>query len=193
MKNRRSLGLRIALIAYISSFVVLISSIIILMFNHNTMSERTLVGFEIIELTCYVYIVTSNLLYYLKNDKLLMRFDLLKNYEKQLINNTKIDDMSSDTEIIIGNRFVINNTPTDGFSFDPTKEVKLYQLPKPIRARYNGQIINVYESPTGNTLLTVVGVHEVTDNSGTPILEMFGRNGEIWYLNLKSREIWRVF
>ena len=157
------------------------------------MSECTLVRFEIIELVCYVYIVTSNLLYYLKNDKLLMRFDLMKNYEKQLISNTKINDASSDTEIIIGNRFVINDTPTDGFSFDPTKEIKVYQLPKPIRARYNGQIINVYESPTGNTLLTVVGMHEVTDNNGTPILEMFGRNGEIWYLNLKSREIWRDF
>ena len=193
MENKRSLGLRIALIAYISSFIVLISSIIILMFNHSVMSECTLVRFEIVELACYVYIVTSNLLYYLKNDKLLMRFDLMKNYEKQLINNTKINDASADTEIIIGNRFVIDDTPTDGFSFDPTKEIKVYQLPKPIRARYNGQIINVYESPTGNTLLTVVGMHEVTDNNGTPILEMFGRNGEIWYLNLKSREIWRVF
>ena len=94
---------------------------------------------------------------------------------------------------ITESRFVLSDTPADGFRFDPTKEIKLYPLPKPIRARYNGQIINVYKSPTGNTLLTVVGMHEIADNSGTPILEMIGRNGEIWYLNLKSREIWRIF
>lgn len=187
MKNKRKFGIRIAVIAYISSFVVLISSIIILMFNHNIMSERTLVGFEIVELACYVYIVTSNLLYYLNNDKLLMRFNLLKKYENYLINNTMSDIIN------IEDRFVLTETPIDGFRFDPTKEIKVYQLPKPIRARYNGQIINVYESPTGNTLLAVVGVHEVADNSGIPILEMLGRNGEIWYLNLKSREIWRIF
>lgn len=191
MENKRSLGLRIALIAYISSFMILFSCIIILMFNHNVMSERTLVGFEIIELTCYVYIVMANLLFYLKNDKLLTRFDLLRKYESYLMNNIESNGASG-AEIIIGNRFVVSDTPADGFRFDPTKEIKVYQLPKPIRARYNEQIINVYESPTGNTLLTVVGVHEVTDNSGTPILEMFGRNGEIWYLNLKSREIWRI-
>ena len=155
------------------------------------MSEYALVGFEIVELTCYVYIVMTNLLFYLKNDKLLTRFDLLRKYESHLMNNIESNG-ASDTEIIIGNHFVVSDTPADGFRFDPTKEIKVYQLPKPIRARYNGQIINVYESPTGNTLLTVVGVHEVTDNSGTPILEMFGRNGEIWYLNLKSREIWRI-
>ena len=191
MENKRSLGLRIAIIAYISSFVILLSCIIILMFNHRDMSEYALVGFEIVELTCYVYIVVANLLFYLKNDKLLTRFDLLRKYESHLMNNIESNG-ASDTEIIIGNRFVVSDTPADGFRFDPTKEIKVYQLPKPIRARYNGQIINVYESPTGNTLLTVVGVHEVTDNSGTPILEMFGRNGEIWYLNLKSREIWRI-
>lgn len=191
MENKRSLGLRIAIIAYISSFVILLSCIIILMFNHRDMSEYALVGFEIVELTCYVYIVMANLLFYLKNDKLLTRFDLLRKYESHLMNNIESNG-ASDTEIIIGNRFVVSDTPADGFRFDPTKEIKVYQLPKPIRARYNGQIINVYESPTGNTLLTVVGVHEVTDNSGTPILEMFGRNGEIWYLNLKSREIWRI-
>ena len=191
MENKRSLGLRIAIIAYISSFVILLSCIIILMFNHRDMSEYALVGFEIVELTCYVYIVMVNLLFYLKNDKLLTRFDLLRKYESHLMNNIESNG-ASDTEIIIGNRFVVSDTPADGFRFDPTKEIKVYQLPKPIRARYNGQIINVYESPTGNTLLTVVGVHEITDNNGTPILEMFGRNGEIWYLNLKSREIWRI-
>ena len=192
MKNKRNLKFRIANIAYISSFVILLSCIIILMFNHRDMSECTLVGFEIVELACYTYILTSNLLYYLKSDKLLMRLELLKKYENSLINNIESSEML-DTTVIIGNRFVVSNTPTDGFRFDPTKEIKLYPLPKPIRARYNGQIINVYESPTGNTLLAVVGVHEVADNSGTPILEMFGRNGEIWYLNLESRKIWRIF
>ena len=191
MENKRSLGLRIALIAYISSFMILLNCVIILMFNHRDMSEYALVGFEIVELACYVYIVMANLLFYLKNDKLLTRFDLLRKYESHLMNNIESNG-ASDTEIIIGNRFVVSDTPADGFRFDPTKEIKVYQLPKPIRVQYNGQIINVYESPTGNTLLTVVGVHEVTDNNGTPILEMFGRNGEIWYLNLKSREIWRI-
>ena len=192
MENKRSLGLRIALIAYISLFMILLSCIIILMFNHRDMSEYALVGFEIVELTCYVYIVMANLLFYLKNDKLLTRFDLLRKYESYLMNNIESNG-ASDAEIIIGNRFVINNTPADGFRFDPAKEIKVYQLPQPIRAKYNGQIINVYESPTGNTLLTVNGIHEIADNSGTPILEMIGRNGEIWYLNLKSKEIWRIF
>lgn len=191
-KNTKRLGFRIALIAYISSFVILLSCIIILMFNHRDMSEYALVGFEIVELTCYVYILTSNLLFYLKSDKLLMRFDLLKKYESSLMNNIISDD-TVDTTVIIGNRFVVNNTPADGFRFDPTKEIKVYKLPQPIRARYNGQLINVYESPTGNTLLTVNSIHEIADNSGTPILEMIGRNGEIWYLNLKSKEIWRIF
>lgn len=188
MKNKRKFGLRVAVIAYISAFVILLSSIIILMFNHRDMSEYALVGFEIVELTCYTYILTSNLLFYLKNDKLLMRFDLLKKYESSLVSN-----ITADMVAITESRFVLSDTPADGFRFDPTKEIKLYPLPKPIRARYNGQIINVYESPTGNTLLTVVGMHEIADNSGTPILEMIGRNGEIWYLNLKSREIWRIF
>lgn len=188
MKNKRKLGLRVAVIAYISAFVILLSSIIILMFNHNEMSEYALVGFEIVELTCYTYILTSNLLFYLKSDKLLMRFDLLKKYESSLVSN-----ITADMVVITESRFVLSDTSADGFRFDPTKEIKLYPLPKPIRARYNGQIINVYESPTGNTLLTVVGMHEIADNSGTPILEMIGRNGEIWYLNLKSREIWRIF
>lgn len=94
--------------------------------------------------------------------------------------------------IIQQNVFVLSDTPTDGFKFDPTKKIKTYPLPKPIKAYYNGEITNVYESPTGNTLLTIVGIHEIVDNSGTPIFEMFGRNGEIWYLNLKFKEIWRI-
>lgn len=192
MKNKGNRKHRIALIAYISAFVVLLSCIIILMFNHRDMSECTLVGFEIVELACYTYILTSNLLYYLKSDKLLMRFDLLKKYENSLINNIELGGML-DTIIISENRFVLSDTPVDGFRFDPTKEIKLYPLPEPIRARYNGQIINVYESPTGNTLLAVVGIHGIADNNGTPILEMFGRNGEIWYLDLESRKIWRIF
>lgn len=55
MKNKGNHRHRIALIAYISAFVALLSCIIILMFNHRQMSECALVGFEIAELTCYTY------------------------------------------------------------------------------------------------------------------------------------------
>ena len=90
------------------------------------------------------------------------------------------------------NVFVLSDTPTDGFKFDPTKKRKVYPLPKPIQACHNGKIVDVYNSPTGNTLLTIVSAYPLMDNSGTPILEMYGRNGEVWYLNTKTENIWRI-
>ena len=186
MKNRKNLGFRIALIVYISAFVVLLSSIIILMFNHNVIPECTLVGFEIVELSCYTYILTSNLLYYLKNDKLLLRSKLLKEYRDYLAFSNALSSAQE-----AKNPFVISDTPTDGFKFDPAKQKEIYPLPAPTHAYFDGRVIEVYDSPTGSTILTAIGV-EGSDNYGTPIVKLLGRNGEIWYLNSKSNEIWRI-
>ena len=112
-------------------------------------------------------------MYYLRSDRL-----ALKEYEG-FLNDKSLKNIAPLK--IPESHFVLSDRPYDKFEFDPSKKPKTYPLPDPITAYHNGQIIKVYKSPTGNTILTVVGIHNLANN----VLELYGRNGEVWYLNMK--------